>query len=69
LLFLPLGLLQSTLLVLLVLLIEHDAERPKSRTIRTITINNGTPRGVASERTKGDRGTARRATCNGRLAR
>jgi hypothetical protein len=57
------------MLLILILFIEHDAERRKSCSIRTIMIKNGTPRGVASERTKGDGGTARRATCNGRLAR
>jgi hypothetical protein len=41
LLFLPLG--QSVLLFLFILLIEHDAERRKCRTIRNITIQNGTP--------------------------
>jgi hypothetical protein len=49
LLFLPLGLLQSLLLILFALFVEHNAERRECRTIRTITIENGTQPCVASD--------------------
>jgi hypothetical protein len=49
LLFLPFVLPQSLLLFLFALFIEHNAERRECRTIWSITIKNGTQRGVVGE--------------------
>jgi hypothetical protein len=47
------------LLFLFIFLIEHGAQRRTYCAIRTITIESGAARGVASESTKNDRGAAR----------
>jgi hypothetical protein len=47
------------LLFLLVLLIEHEVECGKCSTIRAVTIEDGSHRGIASERTKNNRRATR----------
>jgi len=47
------------LLFLLVLLIEHEVECGKCSTIRAVTIEDGSHRGIASERTKSNRRATR----------
>jgi hypothetical protein len=47
------------LLFLLVFFIEHEVECGKCSTIRAVTVEGGSHRGIASERTKGDRRATR----------